>query len=179
MSRIGKLPVKIPNGVEVKVEGNEIVVKGPKGSLRQALTTEITITIADGEAVVSPTNESKKARSQWGLYRVLVHNMVTGVSQGFTRGLTITGVGYRAEMRGKDLLVHVGYSHPVMFRPPEGITFGTEGATKILVSGIDKQAVGQIASDVRDIRPPEPYKGKGIRYEGEEVRRKAGKTGTK
>ncbi len=179
MSRIGKLPVNVPGGVDVTIDESEITVKGPKGSLCQPLTREIKVAMADNTISVTPANESKKARAQWGLYRVLINNMVTGVTNGFTKELAIIGVGFRAEMRGKDLMIHVGYSHPIMFRPPEGITFGIDGPTKILVSGIDKQAVGQVASDVRSIRPPEPYKGKGIRYAGEEIRRKAGKAGTK
>jgi large subunit ribosomal protein L6 len=179
VSRIGKLPVKIPAGVEAKLEGEDVVVKGPKGLLRQRLTKEVKLEFGDGELKCHPTSETKKSRSQWGLYRVLLNNMMTGVSQGFTKKLEIIGVGYRAEMKGKDLNLHLGYSHPVLFAAPEGIEFGVDSPTKINVSGIDKQQVGQIAADVRKIRPPEPYKGKGVRYAGEEVRRKAGKAGAK
>lgn len=179
MSRIGKLPIQVPDGVDVAVNGLTVTVKGPKGTLTQQLTGNVKLEREEKTLRCVPTSEKKEAREQWGLYRVLVSNMVTGVSQGFTKRLEIVGVGYRAEMKGKDLNVMVGYSHPVLVTPPEHISFAVEGPTKIVVSGIDKQAVGQVAANIRSIRPPEPYKGKGIRYEGEHIIRKAGKASAK
>lgn len=179
MSRIGKLPVNIPDGVEVKLQGTDIVVKGPKGTLSQRMLKDIKVEIVDKQILCSPQNEDRKTRAAWGLCRVLMYNMVTGVSTGFKKELSIVGVGYRAEMKGKNLTIHIGYSHPILVFPREGIEFSIEGPTKVIVSGIDKQLVGQVAADIREIRSPEPYKGKGIRYTDEQVQRKAGKAGAK
>ncbi|MFP4416114.1 MAG: 50S ribosomal protein L6 [Chitinispirillaceae bacterium] len=179
MSRIGKLPVNIPDGVEVKIQGSDIVVKGPKGTLSQRMLKDIKFEIKDGQVLCTPENEDRKTRAAWGLSRVLIYNMVTGVSAGFKKELSIVGVGYRAEMKGKNLTIHIGYSHPILVFPREGIEFAVESPTKIIVSGIDKQLVGQVAADIREVRPPEPYKGKGIRYADEQVQRKAGKAGAK
>ncbi len=181
MSRIGKEPVTIPEGVEVDLQDEIISVKGPKGSLSQKLTNEVKIEINKQDKVitVSPTSDEKKSTAQWGLYRVLVNNMVTGVTAGFQKILVIEGIGYKAEMKGSNVLVSAGYSHPIMYMPREGITLGLDGPTKIIVSGTSKQMVGQVAAEIRGIRPPEPYKGKGIRYQDEHIIRKAGKTGVK
>ncbi len=179
MSRIGKLPVNIPDGVEVKLQGSDIVVKGPKGILSQRMIKDIKVEIEDKQVRCIPEKMDRKTKAAWGLCRVLINNMVTGVSTGFKKELSIVGVGYRAEMKGKNLTVHIGYSHPILVFPREGIEFGIEGPTKIVVSGVDKQLVGQVAADIREIRSPEPYKGKGIRYVDEQVQRKAGKAGAK
>lgn len=179
MSRIGKKPVQIPSGVEVKLDGSEVVVKGPKGTLRQAISPEIKTEIKDKEIHFVPVSEDKKHYAKWGLYRVLVENMIVGVTAGYQKDLEIVGVGYKAELKGKQLTVNVGLSHPVHFQQVEGVTFTVEAGTKISIKGIDKQQVGQISADIRKTRKPEPYKGKGIRYAGEVVRKKAGKTGTK
>lgn len=181
MSRIGKKPVSIPEGVSIELNNNVITVKGPKGSLSQELSSDVTVTVNDQERVltVAPVSDEKKSWAQWGLYRILIHNMVTGVSSGFQKVLEIEGIGYKAEMKGSNLLVSAGYSHPIMYMPHEGVTLGTDGPSKIVVSGINKQIVGQVAAEIRKIRPPEPYKGKGIRYQGEHIIRKAGKTGIK
>lgn len=178
MSRIGKLPVSIPGGVTITVdEGNVVTVKGPKGSLTQTLSPEMKIEEENGVVHVSRPSDDKKHRALHGLTRSLLHNMVVGTTEGFAKNLEIVGVGYRAQLSGKNLVLNVGYSHPVEITPPEGITFEVPAPTKIFVKGIDKQVVGQVAADIRAVRSPEPYKGKGIRYENEVVRRKEGKTG--
>ncbi len=181
MSRIGKEPVTIPEGVEIQLKDEVVSVKGPKGSLSQKLTNEIKIEINKQEKVltVTPISDEKKSIAQWGLYRVLINNMVIGVTAGFQKILEIEGIGYKAEMKGSNLRVSAGYSHPIMYMPREGVTLGVDGPSKVVISGIDKQIVGQVAAEIRGIRPPEPYKGKGIRYQGEHIIRKAGKTGVK
>jgi large subunit ribosomal protein L6 len=180
MSRIGRLPVAIPAGVTVEVkEGNVVTVKGPKGTLERALPTEMEIKVEDGHVVVSRPNDLKKMKSLHGLTRSLIHNMVVGVSEGYTKVLEINGVGYRANKQGSKLNLALGYSHPVEMVDPEGITTTVEGTNKIIVSGIDKEKVGQFAAEIRDKRRPEPYKGKGIKYADEVIRRKVGKTGKK
>ncbi len=179
MSRIGKRPIPVPAKVTVTIEGQTVAVKGPKGNLSRTLPPEVEI-LMDGETViVNRRNESRAARQRHGLCRTLIANMVEGVSTGFTRKLEIQGVGYRAAVQGKVLNLAMGYSHPVNIEPPEGITFVVEGTTNVTVSGIDKEIVGNTAARIRAVRPPEPYKGKGIRYAGEIVRRKVGKTGGK
>jgi large subunit ribosomal protein L6 len=180
MSRIGRLPVAIPAGVTVDVkEGNVVTVKGPKGTLERALPTEMEIKVEDGQVVVSRPNDLKKMKSLHGLTRSLIHNMVVGVSEGYTKVLEVNGVGYRANKQGNKLNLALGYSHPVEMVDPEGITTTVEGTNKIIVSGIDKEKVGQFAAEIRDKRRPEPYKGKGIKYADEVIRRKVGKTGKK
>lgn len=179
MSRIGKRPIAIPAKVEVSVSGREITVKGPKGELSQTLPPQATARVAEQVILVEPVNESRLARQQHGLTRTLVANMVDGVSQGFQRRLEIQGVGYRAATEGKTLILNVGYSNPVRIAPPEGIQLAVENNTNVIVSGINKELVGNTAAKIRAVRPPEPYKGKGIRYAGENVRRKAGKSGKK
>ena len=175
MSRIGKLPVPIPDGVDVSVDGATITVKGPKGTLTQTMPEGVELAVTDDGVVVTPTGETRMHRSRWGLVRSLAFNMVEGVTTGYQKSLELVGVGYRAQTKGSDLEVQVGYSHPVLVEAPEGITFETPQPTRIIISGIDKVLVGQVAANVRSIRPPEPYKGKGIKYEGERIRRKAGK----
>jgi large subunit ribosomal protein L6 len=179
LSRIGKMPIQIPSGVDVKLEDGTVVVKGPKGTLRQIISPEIICEIKDKTISFSPITTEYKHKAKWGLYRVLVNNMIVGVTAGYQKDLEIIGVGYKAEMKGKDLNVLVGYSHPVYFKAVEGVAFSVESGTKINIKGIDKQLIGQMAADIRRVRKPEPYKGKGIRYTGEVVRKKAGKTGTK
>jgi large subunit ribosomal protein L6 len=176
MSRIGKLPVPVPGGVTVKLDKRVLSAKGPLGELTVDVPREIGVAVEDGQVVVTRPSESKLHKSLHGLTRSLVNSAVIGVSSGFSKTLEITGVGYRAEMKGKALVLHVGYSHPVTMQPPEGISFETPEATKVVVKGANKVAVGQIAANIRSQRPPEPYKGKGIKYEGEQIRRKAGKT---
>ncbi len=179
MSRIGKRPISIPQKVTITIAEQHVAVKGPKGELSRTLPPEVEV-LREGETlVVNRRNESRAARQRHGLCRTLVANMVEGVSQGFQRKLEIQGVGYRAQAQGRNLNLVVGYSHPVLIEPPEGIQFVVEGNTNITVTGIDKEIVGNIAAQIRAVRPPEPYKGKGIRYSGELVRRKAGKTGKK
>jgi large subunit ribosomal protein L6 len=177
MSRIGKAPIPLPQGVEVKVDGDEVRVKGPKGELTQRIRPEAAVKIEDGQLVVTRESDSKQHRAYHGLTRALVANMVEGVSTGFQKSLEIVGVGYRAEKRGDGVVLNVGYSHEVKYPEPAGITITTPAPTRIVIEGIDKQKVGQVAAELRSVRPPEPYKGKGIRYQGEQVRRKAGKTG--
>jgi large subunit ribosomal protein L6 len=179
MSRIGKRPITIPNKVTIDIKGRHITVKGPKGSLERELPTLIVVE-QEGEILkVSPENASRTARQRHGLSRTLVANMVVGVSEGFAKKLQIQGVGYRAQSQGQKLTLNVGYSKPVEMDMPQGIQVAVEKNTEITVSGIDKEIVGNIAAQIRSVRPPEPYKGKGIRYFGEVVRRKAGKTGKK
>lgn len=175
MSRVGRAPIPIPSGVTVTIEDRTVSVKGPKGELSGTFRQEIDIAMEDNEILVTRPSDSKIHRCLHGLTRTLVANMVTGVAEGFTKSLEIIGVGYRATMKGQDLEIAAGYSHPVPVKKPEGIEFTVEG-NKITVSGIDKQRVGQVAANIRAIRKPEPYKGKGIKYEGEHIRRKAGKT---
>lgn len=171
------MPIAVPKGVEVRVDGAIVTVKGPKGELSRELNAEMTVQQQDSEIVVSRPSDQTRHRAMHGLTRTLVANMVTGVSEGFSKTLEMQGVGYRAQMQGKDLVLAVGFSHPVQVPPPDGIEFEVDGTTKIMVKGINKEQVGQVAADVRKVRPPEPYKGKGIRYLGEYVRRKAGKAG--
>ena len=179
MSRIGNKPIPVPANVTVAVEGSTVRVKGPKGELAQAIRPEVRVRIDNGTAFVERAQESKEARALHGLTRALLANMITGVTGGFRRTLEIIGVGYKAEKRGQSLVLNVGYSHPVEYPEPKGITLTAPTATSIVVEGTDKQKVGQVAAELRAVRPPEPYKGKGIRYQGEQVRRKAGKTGAK
>lgn len=179
MSRIGLKPLQIPDKVQVKTEGRTITAKGPKGELSFNIPENIEFKIEDNVLSFSRNSEDKKVRALHGLTRSLVFNMVEGVSNGFSKTLKIEGVGYKAEMKGKYLYLSMGYSHPILFVPPAGIEFSTPQATTIIVSGADKQLVGEVSSIIRKQRKPEPYKGKGIRYEGEYVRRKAGKTNTK
>ena len=175
MSRIGKQPVTIPAGVEVKIDGHIVNVKGPKGELTREFNPMMTIKQEGDEIIVTRPDDSREARSLHGLTRTLIHNMVVGVSEGFSKKLELVGVGYRASRKGKDLEMSLGFSHPVKVTPPEGIVFEVPSQTEILVKGASKEQVGQVAADVRAWRKPEPYKGKGIRYAGEHVRRKLGK----
>ena len=177
MSRIGKLPITVPSGVDVAVEGQDVTVKGPKGTLTHSVVEPLTVARNDGEVVINRPDDERSSKALHGLTRTLVANMVTGVTDGYQKTLEIVGVGYRVSTKGKDLEFLVGYSHPVLVTPPEGITFAVESPTKFSVAGIDKQQVGQVAANIRKIRKPEPYKGKGIRYSGEHVRRKVGKAG--
>jgi large subunit ribosomal protein L6 len=179
MSRIGKRPIPVPQTVTVTIDGQTVAVKGPKGELSHTLPSSIEVTQEGETLLVRRRNESRVARQMHGLSRTLVSNMVEGVSNGFQKRLEIQGVGYRAQVQGKTLSLSVGYSNPVQVNPPSGITLAVENNTNVIVSGIDKEIVGNIAAKIRDIRPPEPYKGKGIRYSGELVRRKAGKSGKK
>jgi large subunit ribosomal protein L6 len=177
MSRVGKMPIPLPQGVEVQIVGKRVTVNGPKGELSRELDPEMRVEQKDGQLVVTRPSEQPRHRALHGLTRTLVANMVTGVSDGFSKSLELQGVGYRAQMQGQNLVLAIGYSHPVNVPPPRGIQFEVEGTSKITVRGINREHVGQAAADVRKIRPPEPYKGKGIRYTGEYVRRKAGKAG--
>lgn len=176
MSRIGKLPVQIPSGVEAKLSGQRLTVKGPKGSLDLDVHPDMKIVIEDGEIRVERPSDAKNHRALHGLTRSLVANMATGVTEGFSRTLEIVGVGYRADSKGKHITLNLGYSHTIDYHPESGVDLACPNQTTIVVSGIDKQKVGQAAAEIRGFRPPEPYKGKGIRYQGEQVRRKAGKT---
>jgi len=175
MSRIGKLPVTIPDKVTVTLTNQQISIKGPKGELSRELNPFITVIQEENALKVSPSNNSLKAQQIHGLYRRLIANMIVGVSQGFERKLVLQGVGYRSQVQGKKLILNVGFSHQVEIPAPDGISIAVEANTNVTVSGIDKQLVGQIAANIRSVRPPEPYKGKGIRYEGEYVRQKVGK----
>ena len=177
MSRIGKLPIPLPEGVDVKIEDTIITVNGPKGALTQSFPKELSVTLEEGKVVVRRPDDAKQNRAYHGLVRALIQNMVTGVSQGFEISLDMVGVGYRAQMQGDKLVLAIGYSHPVEVIPGPGLSIEVPAPTKILVKGFDKQAVGQLAADIRKIRAPEPYKGKGIRYTNEFVKLKAGKTG--
>ena len=179
MSRIGKAPIPLPDKVSVSLNGLDVTVKGPKGELSRTLPDGVQISQDGNTLVVSPSSETRRSRERHGLCRTLVANMVEGVSQGYTRKLEIVGVGYRAAVQGKKLVVSAGYSHQVEMVPPDGVSFSVEGNTTVLVSGANKELVGNEAAKVRAIRPPEPYKGKGIKYEGEHILRKAGKTGKK
>ncbi len=179
MSRIGKLPVEIPQGVSIDINGDLVKVKGPKGELEQQIQPQVSIEIEGSQLTVNRKDDSKKARSFHGLYRQLLQNMVTGVTTGFQRSLLINGVGYRAEVNGNVLLLNLGFSMPIEFTIEDGLTVAVEGQNKITVSGISKERVGQAAAEIRSIRPPEPYKGKGVKYEDENIRRKIGKSGVK
>jgi len=175
MSRTGKKPVTIPSGVTASVEGGVVSMKGPKGTLSIPMADEVTYTLEDGKLTVAPANATKRARAFWGMQRTLVQNLVTGVTEGYTKVLEITGVGYRADAKGKVLNLKLGYSHDVDFAVPEGIEIKTPDNTTVEISGIDKQKVGQVAAEIRRWRKPEPYKGKGIKYRGEYIFRKEGK----
>lgn len=175
MSRIGKKPVTIPSGVTATIESGQLSVKGPKGSLAMPLADQVTYAVEDGTISVQPANGSKQARAFWGMQRTLVQNLITGVTEGFSKKLLITGVGYRANAQGKTLKLQLGYSHDVDFPVPEGIEIKTPDNTTVEISGIDKQQVGQVAAEIRRWRKPEPYKGKGIKYDGEFIFRKEGK----
>ena len=178
MSRVGRLPVTVPSGVSVDIQGLSVKIKGPKGTLERTFAPGVDIAMEDGAVVITRASDAPTHRALHGTARALINNMVTGVSAGFTKALEIEGVGYRAEVSGKNLVLHVGYSHPVEVPPPDGITFEVDAKTRqIRIIGSDKEQVGQVASNVRSIRPPEPYHGKGIRYAGERIRRKAGKAG--
>ncbi len=177
MSRVGMVPITIPSGVEVQIKGSHITVKGPKGELSRDLIPDMELNLSDGVLTVERPSDQSRHRSAHGLTRTLIANMVTGVSEGYAKALELQGVGYRAQMQGQSLVLAVGYSHTVEVPPPPGIEFEVEGTTRVTVRGINKEDVGQAAADVRKVRPPEPYKGKGIRYVGEYVRRKAGKAG--
>ena len=176
MSRIGKMPVAIPKGVDVKIDGQSLTVKGPKGELGIEVRPEVSVEVDDGEVKVTRDSDAQQARAYHGLTRALVANMVTGVSEGFSKTLEIIGVGYRADAKGKGITLALGYSHTIDYVPPEGVSIEVPNQTTVVVSGADKQKVGQTAAEIRSFRPPEPYKGKGVRYQGEQVRRKAGKT---
>ncbi|KGJ05906.1 large subunit ribosomal protein L6 [Paracoccus halophilus] len=175
MSRIGKKPVELPKGVTAEVKGQTVEVKGPKGARSFTATDDVTLSVGEGGVNIAPRGLSKRARQQWGMTRSMVANLVTGVSEGFKKELEIQGVGYRAQMQGKTLKLSLGYSHDVNFDTPEGVTISAPKQTEIVVEGIDQQLVGQVAADIREWRRPEPYKGKGIRYKGEQVFRKEGK----
>lgn len=179
MSRIGRLPVAIPAGVTVSAANNVVTVKGPKGTLTQEIKSGITVEVKGNEVVVTRANDEKLIKSYHGLYRQLINNMVEGVTKGFSKTLVINGVGYRAELKGKILILALGYSTIIEYMIPEGITIAADGPSKITVSGIDKAQVGQVCAEIRSLRGPEPYKGKGIKYETENIRRKVGKSGGK
>ena len=178
MSRIGRLPVAVPSGVEVTIDGQQVTVTGPKGTLRHTVAEPISVRRGDDGALeVTRPDDERESKALHGLSRTLIANMVTGVTSGYTKRLEIVGTGYRVQARGNDLEFALGYSHPVVVRAPEGITFRVEAPTRLAVEGIDKQKVGEVAANIRKLRKPDPYKGKGVRYQGEVVRRKAGKTG--
>jgi large subunit ribosomal protein L6 len=179
MSRIGKKPVTLPKGVNLDLQGSTVAVKGPKGELRRTLHPEMKLSLNDGTLTVERPSEDKRHKALHGLTRTLVQNMVDGVSKGFTKTLEIQGVGYKAEAKPYGVNLIVGYSHPVKYEAPKGIKISVENNVVVKVEGADKEVVGQVAAELRSVRPPEPYKGKGIRYQGEQVRRKAGKTGAK
>jgi large subunit ribosomal protein L6 len=177
MSRVGKSPIPLPKGVDVRADGSHVVVKGPKGQLERDINPEMKLEQENGTVTITRPSDQPRHRALHGLTRALVANMVFGVSEGFSKTLEMQGVGYRAQMQGRDLVLAIGFSHPVTINPPQNIEFEVEGTSRIHIRGINKEQVGQVAADVRKIRPPEPYKGKGIRYLGEYVRRKAGKAG--
>ena len=179
MSRIGKQPVKIPSGVKVSIRSNTVVVEGPLGKMTETHQPEVEVRQEDDQLVVLRKNDAKRSRAFHGLYRNLLNNMVTGVSSGFRKGLVINGVGYRAEVRDKVLVLNLGFTGPIEYPIPEGVSIQVEANTRITVNGYDKQRVGQVCAEIRSFRPPEPYKGKGVRYESEIVRRKIGKSGIK
>ena len=178
MSRIGRMPVTLPQGVEVDIQGSNVRVKGPKGEMQRTFPSEMIFVMGENEVLVQRPSDEARHRALHGMTRALVNNMVVGVSSGFNRLLEVNGVGYRAEMDGKTLVLHVGYSHPVKMEPPQGISFEVDSRTRqIKILGYDKELVGQVAANIRKVRPPEPYKGKGIKYLEEKIRRKAGKAG--
>ena len=177
MSRIGRLPIDIPSGVTVTVSGQDVAVKGPKGELALTVARPIEVAVEENQVLVSRPDDERESRSLHGLTRTLINNNIIGVTQGYTKGLEVVGTGYRVQQKGSSVEFALGFSHPVLIDPPAGITLTVEGTTKLTVSGIDKQAVGEAAANIRKIRKPEPYKGKGVRYAGENVRRKAGKSG--
>ncbi len=177
MSRIGRMPVAIPGGVDVTINGREVVVKGPKGSLSRQIAAPIEVAQADGSITVTRPSDEGEVRALHGLSRSLIANMVTGVTEGYHKTLEIVGVGYRVQAKGQDLEFALGFSHPVPVRAPDGITFRVETPTRFVVEGIDKQQVGEVAANIRKLRKPDPYKGKGVRYQGEQIRRKVGKAG--
>jgi large subunit ribosomal protein L6 len=177
MSRIGRLPIPVPSGVEVTVDGQAVTVKGPKGELAHTVAQPITVQIEDGTITVGRPNDENTVRALHGLTRSLIHNMIVGVTQGYSKTLEIVGVGYRVQARGSDLEFSLGFSHPVTVKAPEGINFKVERPTIFTVEGIDKQKVGEVAANIRKLRKPDPYKGKGVRYQGEQIRRKVGKAG--
>lgn len=179
MSKIGKLPVQIPNGVKVTINPTEVIVEGPKGKLSHNYDFNVKVDMKDGHVTVMPTNSSKTASAAHGLYRSLIHNMVVGVTTGFSKSLVITGVGYRAEVKGKVIVFNLGYSTEFFVDIPEGLSATADATGKVTVSGIDKQAVGEFCAQIRKLRKPEPYKGKGVRYDTEVIKRKVGKTGVK
>ena len=179
MSRIGRLPIPIPAGVKVSVEGSSVHVEGKRGKLSQTVAPNVEVRVADGQCTVTRRDDSKLSKSMHGLYRRLIQNMVTGVTDGFSKVLLVNGVGYRAELRGSSLLLNLGFSNPIEYALPEGIKVAVEANNRIIVSASDRQRLGQVCAEIRSLRPPEPYKGKGIRYEKEFVRRKIGKTGVK
>ena len=179
MSRIGKMPITVPAGVTVTIEDNHVTVKGPKGELNRQINKNMKLTMDNCVITVERPDDEKESRSLHGLSRTLINNMIIGVTQGFSKSLEINGVGYRAAKQGQNINFTLGFSHPVVKEPPAGITFEVPAPNKIVVSGADKEVVGAVAADIRTLRPPEPYKGKGIRYEGEHVRRKIGKAGAK
>ena len=177
MSRIGKLPIPVPGAVKVALEPGHVKVEGPKGTLERTLPSEITVRMADGHIICERPSDDYKHRALHGLVRSLVANMITGVNEGYTKHLELVGVGYRVAKAGDEITLSLGFSHPIKFKPPAGITIEVQDQTKFSVTGIEKEAVGQVAADIRRFRPPEPYKGKGVMYRGEKVRRKAGKAG--
>ncbi|RAY15141.1 50S ribosomal protein L6 [Actinomadura craniellae] len=177
MSRIGRLPVPVPGGVDIKVDGQAVTVKGPKGELKHTVAEPIKVELTDGEVKVLRPSDENTVRALHGLTRSLINNMVVGVTEGYSKTLEIQGVGYRVQAKGKNLEFSLGYSHPITVEPPEGITFTVERPTILKVEGIDKQKVGEVAANIRKLRKPDPYKGKGVRYQGEQIRRKVGKAG--
>lgn len=177
MSRIGRLPIDVPGGVTVTIDGQSVTVKGPKGELGLTVASPIQVSLEDGQVLVTRPDDERESRSLHGLTRTLIQNQIIGVTEGYSKGLEIVGTGYRVQQKGNSLEFALGFSHPVTFDPPDGITFAVEGNNKISVHGIDKQQVGEVAANIRKLRKPEPYKGKGVRYAGEVVRRKAGKAG--
>jgi len=179
MSRIGRLPIKLPAGVKVTLEPARILVEGKKGRLAQGLAPNVAVKLQDNLCLVSRRDDSKQAKAEHGMFRRLIQNMVTGVTEGFSKILLVNGVGYRAELKGRSLVLNLGFSNPIEYPLPEGISVSVEANSRIIVSSIDRQQLGQVCAEIRSLRPPEPYKGKGIRYEKEFVRRKIGKTGVK
>ena len=177
MSRIGRLPIDIPAGVEVKIDGQDVAVKGPKGELSLTVKSPIEAKVEDGQVLVTRPDDERESRSLHGLTRTLIANQIIGVTAGYSKGLEVVGTGYRVQSKGNSIEFALGYSHPITVEPPTGISFTVEGNNKLTVNGIDKQAVGEVAANIRKLRKPEPYKGKGVRYAGEVVRRKAGKSG--
>lgn len=177
MSRIGKLPITVPTGVKVDIDGQRVTVQGPKGSLEHTIAEPITISQTDGELIVARPNDERMSKALHGLSRTLVANMITGVTEGYTKTLEVSGTGYRVQLKGAGLELQLGFSHPVQVDAPEGIKFAVENPTRFSVEGIDKQKVGEVAANIRKLRKPDPYKAKGVRYQGEQIRRKAGKAG--